>query len=79
MFSSLTELVKRLQKSPYILGVLRYGGRKLGDESKGGDFDLYVITADRISNIESIHFYVNDIPVDMNIRTLADLGSKTPP
>lgn len=83
MFSSLTELVERLQQSPSVLGILRYGGRKLGDESKGGDFDLYVITTERsrtrVTNIESIHFYVNGIPVDMNIRTPADLGSETPP
>ena len=78
MFRNLKNLVARLEASPSVVGIVRYGRRSLTDESPGGDFDLFVFVKERPPDIESIHFYVGDIPVDLSLRSLDDLRSDEP-
>ena len=78
MFEDLQHLVTCLKTSSRVLGIVRYGSRRVDDASPGGDFDLFVIVDERPSDLEGIHFYVGDIPVDLNLRTLADLRRDAP-
>jgi len=56
MFRNLKDLVARLEASPSVVGIVRYGRRPLADESPGGDFDLFVFVKERPPDIESTHF-----------------------
>ncbi len=76
--ASLKELIERLQQNRRVEALIRYGGRAADDERPGGDLDLFVIVKERPAEIESLHFYVNDIPVDLNIRTVSDLKRAWP-
>jgi len=78
MFRDLQELVERLRAHPDVVGLVRYGSRELSDLSPGGDFDLFVFLTDRPADVESLHFHVAGIPVDLNIRTLEDLQRREP-
>jgi len=78
MFQNLDKLVARLENNPRVVGIARYGSRRATDVSPGGDFDLFVFVKERPPGIESIHFYVGDIPVDVNIRTLEDIWRNEP-
>ncbi len=72
------ELVEQLTQNPSVLGLVRYGSRGVDDVSKGGDFDLFVFADGLLDDVESLHFYVGDIPVDLNLRRLADLQRDEP-
>lgn len=76
--NDLREMIERLKAHSEVLGLIRYGGRHVNDMSPGGDFDLFVILKEAPENVESLHFYVEDIPVDLNLRTLTDLQRESP-
>ena len=78
MFEDLELLIDRLKRSGPVIGLVRYGSRGPADLSPGGDFDLFVFVEDRPADIESIHIYVGDIPVDLNIRCIQDLHRAQP-
>ncbi|GGH78035.1 putative nucleotidyltransferase [Pullulanibacillus pueri] len=75
---SLQELVNSLIQNPNVIGIIRYGSRKLDDLSPGGDFDIVVISNMRPKGLESIHFDVGDIPIDLSLRRLEDLRRDQP-
>ena len=75
---TLQELIAHLQVNPRVVGIVRYGCRCPDDMSQGGDFDLFVFLDERPTDLESIHFYLSDIPVDMSLRTLDDLNQAQP-
>ncbi len=77
-FEGLQHLTAILRNNPIVQGLVRYGGRTVDDEGPGGDFDLFVIVEKRPAQVESLHFYVRSIPVDLNIRTLQDLQRAWP-
>jgi len=72
------DLVERLVANPRVVGLVRYGGRTIDDVSSGGDLDLFAIVELPTPEVEGIHFYVNGIPVDLSLRTLADLALDAP-
>jgi hypothetical protein len=78
MLDDLQSLINRLKRNSSVVGIVRYGGRKLNDMSLGGDFDIFVFVEQRLPAVESLHFFVQDIPVDLNIRTLDDLRRDVP-
>ena len=78
MAKTLTELTVQLAECPDILGLVRYGSRRVDDMSLGGDFVLFVIVKERPTGLESVHFHVGEIPVDLNIRTVDDLSAEKP-
>lgn len=71
-------LVERLKTNPDVIGLVRYGRRVVGDESQGGDFDLFAFVRCKDPDLESIHFYWDSVPVDLNLRTLDDLRREEP-
>ena len=77
-FQNLSELIDRLRESPRVIGIVRYGSRPPEDMSSGGDFDLFVFLEDNSLEVESLHFYIDYIPVDLNLRTFGDLDLNKP-
>ena len=61
-----------------MLEIIRYGRRRVQDSSPVGDFDLFVFVDESPDKVESLHFHVGEIPVDMNIRMLSDLRGEAP-
>ena len=70
---STTSLIDKLKSNPSVLGIVRYGRREIGDETPGGDFDLFVILREYDGALESLHFRWGDLPVDVSLRSLDDL------
>jgi len=78
MVNNLKELIIQLKNNSNVVSIIEYGSRNYCDSSIGGDYDIFVIVKDRLFSIESLHFYINEIPVDLNIRTVEDLKKKEP-
>lgn len=72
------ELITRLSQNTNVLGILRYGSSDAFEGKAGGDVDLFVIVKKRPAEVESLHFHVGHTPVDLNLRTLADLHRHPP-
>jgi len=64
------ELIDRLKGNPDVLAILRYGS---GIGPDAADTDLCVVVAERPAGLESVHFWLEAGPVDMNIRTLEEI------
>ncbi|MCU0653012.1 MAG: hypothetical protein MUD10_02025 [Candidatus Pacebacteria bacterium] len=62
-----------LKSNKNVLGLLEYGSSRQHDDFLTGDYDLFVILRTKDSDIESLHFYINGIPVDFNIKTLGEI------
>ncbi len=57
-------------------GLVEYGSTKYTDTVISGDYDLFLFVHKAAEpDVEGLHFYVDDIPVDLNIRTIGWLGS----
>jgi hypothetical protein len=67
------EVLVRLAANPTVIGVVRYGDRPVDATEAGGDLDLFVLVDHRPPQVESLHFFIGDLPVDLNVRTWADL------
>jgi hypothetical protein len=79
MIKTINEFVTSLRNNPNVIALIVYGSRRIDDNSLGGDFDLFVFVNEEVTTeIESIHLYISDIPVDLNIRTKLDLRSNVP-
>ncbi|MGD9889835.1 MAG: hypothetical protein AB7R89_01955 [Dehalococcoidia bacterium] len=72
------DLIARLVDHPKLVGIVRYGGRSVEAPAPGGDLDLCLIVDERPPPMESIHFYVGSLPVDLNLRTWRDLERDPP-
>lgn len=71
---SIGNLLKRLATRPAVVGLVRYGARRAdAPAGTGGDFDLFVLVEQRPPELESLHFVVGGVPVDLNVRTWHDL------
>lgn len=70
---SIKNLIKKLTSNPKVVGLLEYGGARYQDEEIHGDYDLFVFLTAHEPDVESIHFYIDSIPVDLNLRTLANI------
>jgi len=64
------QLIQRLKASPIVLAILRYGS---GMPPDAADADLCIAVSHRPEGTESAHFWIGGVPVDLNIRTLAEL------
>lgn len=71
--NSIPEMIQVLRGNPVLLGLAEYGGASSLDERIDGDYDLIVIVDRRLPDVESLHFYVDGTPVDLNIRSLEQI------
>lgn len=74
---TLADLIRKLTDHPEVVGLLEYGNARHQDETVYGDYDLFVFLRECDPEIESLHFYVGTIPVDLNLRTLDDIRAVT--
>ena len=77
MFKTARQLVKCLQGHPDVVGLIEYGSARYQDDHFGGDYDLIVVLPERDLDVESLHFQLAGLPVDLNLRSLEDLRSLT--
>lgn len=71
--TSIESMLSMLKSNPSVLGLIEYGSAQVSDAGTKGDYDLFVVLNTKVENIESLHFFVGDIPVDLNIRSLHEL------
>lgn len=70
---TIEEMLLMLKSNKNVLGLLEYGSLHDQDDFMTGDYDLYIILETKESDIESLHFYINNIPIDLNIKTLGEI------
>ncbi len=73
MIQSIPALIQGLTCNPKVLGLIEYGNARYGDENIEGDYDLIAIVDERDPDVESVHFFVGEIPVDLNLRDLDEI------
>jgi len=73
--NSISETIEILRSNPVVAGLAEYGSASYLDERIDGDYDLLVITNTCVPDVESLHFYVEDTPVDLNVRALEQIGA----
>jgi len=71
--NSIPEMVSALINNPEVVGLIEYGSARRHDEEIHGDYDLIVVVEERDPEVESLHFHVRGVPVDLNIRSLDDI------
>ena len=71
--NSIAEMVDVLRKNPLVLGLAEYGSASCSDERIEGDYDLVAFTEAGAPDVESLHFYVQGTPVDLNMRGLEQI------
>jgi hypothetical protein len=71
--NSIAELVLKLINNPDVVGLLEYGNAQYTDQRVDGDYDLIVVVEERDRDVESLHFHVAGVPVDLNVRSLDDI------
>lgn len=70
---SVSELVDQLRDHPDVVGIIEYGGARAEEGVDEGDYDCCVIVDWEEVPVESIHFFVDGVPVDLNLRSLPQL------
>lgn len=70
---TISEMVETLRNSPIVLGLVEYGGAHYSDGNIRGDYDLVVVLTEGCPEVESLHFYIGETPVDLNVRAIEDI------
>lgn len=70
---TIKEMLRTLKSNPSVLGLVEYGSPHKQDDYATGDYDLFIVLKTKDDDIESLHFYINNIPIDLNIRTLDEI------
>lgn len=73
MIKTIDEMISALKYHPEVLGLVGYGSDHQTDDYALGDCDLFVILDHRDTAVESLHFYVGGVPVDLNLMTLDEV------
>jgi hypothetical protein len=71
--NSLSEMVTVLTGNPDVLGLIEYGSACHEAGLPRGDYDLIVVLKTKDPELDSLHFRLGDIPVDLNLWTLAEI------
>ena len=71
--TSVSDMIRILRDSRDVVGLAEYGSASYRDERMDGDYDLIVIVGKCSPNVESLHFHMDNTPVDLNIRTLEQI------
>ena len=70
---SINEMIRVLESNLRVIGLIEYGSSVRGDTTEAGDYDLFVVLDERPFGVESLHFYVSRVPVDLNLITVSEL------
>jgi hypothetical protein len=74
-FNTVPEMIEILRSNPIVRGLAEYGKAAHTDKVFYGDYDLFVVINPGDVAVESLHFYIGEIPVDLNIRTLQQIDA----
>lgn len=66
----LEDVLAALRALTHVQAILAYGSTVTKRWSKGSDIDLIVITSEP-APVESLHFFIGDIPIDLSMRNRA--------
>jgi len=75
---NLEGLLQALANNRNVAGIVNYGSRSATATEGSGDVDLLVIVDKEPEHVESLHIWVGNTPVDLNIRSLHDLLADRP-
>ena len=70
---AIEEMLTILKSNPNVLGLVEHGSPHKSDNYVTGDYDLFVILQNKDHDVESLHFYISNIPIDLNIKTLREI------
>lgn len=73
MMQTIDEMMSALKHHPEVLGLIEYGSDHQADDYAMGDCDLFVVLDHKDPTVESLHFYVGGVPVDLNLVTLDEI------
>jgi hypothetical protein len=73
MMQTVDEMISALKRHPEVLGLVGYGSDHRADDYAMGDCDLFVVLDHKDPTVESLHFYVGSVPVDLNLITLDEI------
>lgn len=73
MMQTIDEMISELRRHPEVIGLVRYGSDHRADGYAMGDCDLFVVLNHKNPTVESLHFYVSGVPVDLNLITLDEI------
>lgn len=71
-------MLARLRDNANIAGLIRYGSDPEPGDYRTGDLDFFVVLYGEAPAVESLHFDVNGLPVDLNLLTLVALERLEP-
>jgi len=71
--NSIPDLIQKLSSNPRVVGLIEYGNARHDAKEFNGDYDLIAILDEHDPDVESVHFFVGETPVDLNLRTLGEI------
>ena len=71
--NTIDEMINMLRNNPEVVGLIEYGSAEWNDDEINGDYDLIVVLRQRDPEVESLHFYIGEVPVDLNVRSIEDI------
>ena len=72
---TLDEMLRILEANEMVLGLVEYGSARHTDDLIEGDYDLIVVLQSCAPDVESLHFFVGGVPVDLNLRGIDAIAS----
>lgn len=74
---SILQMIDLLKDNSRVLGLLEYGSNiGVKENFEAGDYDLLVILDHLDYEVNSLHFYIANTPVDLNLKTIDELQSQ---
>lgn len=74
--NTLREMIERLKARPAVIGLVEFGSRHYESDSLSGDYDVFVIVDFKPNEIKVLHFFINGLPIDLNVRTIDEITSE---
>ncbi len=71
-------LLAALQEHPDVIGLLRFGSQPEPNQPIAGDYDLFVVLTSADPHVRSVHFCLDQMPIDLNLISLDELERITP-
>ena len=71
--NSIDEMIDTLKNNPEVVGLIEYGSAECSDSEINGDYDLIAVLKQRDPEVESLHFHIGEVPVDLNVRSIEDI------
>ena len=74
MIQSIDEMISTLKRNTKVIGTIEYGSDHQQDDYEVGDYDIFVVLDHKDPILESLHFRIAGVPVDLNLVTINEIG-----